>query len=362
MLALLLLLAAEGHYVVPKPGQPFDHAPLRLMPMSDTRPKGLKVKVSFRGKKQRYGWLQYGRGKLAAVAVVADEIAPGKIDLYVDAARKDVITASCLVKDGRVEIDAIIPKWDDVERHRRVVLFRWGKVTHNLAVATCGYVECEATLDGKKARVLRIDCDANGLFSDPQDRLVIGDEEMPFGAIVRLGERRIVVRADAVGRMLALSPLSGTGTIKLSSTLKASEAMVTLQSRDGIVATIRQADGKAALPPGEYRVSSVLLTLPAKDGGAAWGYVFGDNGGKAPRWHKVTKGGTVTIDPIGKLDFGIEVKRNGDNATVDTRLYTGEGLLIEKAYRGSFDGFGCHAVIVLNDGDRYVDRATSGFA
>ncbi|MBY0230625.1 MAG: hypothetical protein K2W96_15170 [Gemmataceae bacterium] len=360
MLALLLLFA-EGRYVVPKPGDPFDHAPPRLLPMSDAPPPGLKVTAKFKGKRQRWGRLEYGLGKTAGVVLVADEVAPGKIDLYADLLRDNAITPDSLLKEWRVEIDAHVPKGDTVAKHPRTVLFRWGKITRTLAVATCGYIEAEARLDGKKLRVRRIDGDANGLFSDAQDRLVIGDEELPFAPIVRLGEQRVIVRADALGKQLSLAPLTGTGTVKLVTKLKAEEAMVTLQSKDGIVATIRQADGSATLPPGEYRISSVLLTLAAKDG-PAWGYVFGDNGGREKRWHKLEKGGTITLDPVGKLDFLAHVERSGENANVQLRLYTAEGLLIEKAYRGSFDGYGTGAGIEAKDGGRSLGRTSTGFA
>ena len=362
MIALLLLLAGEGRYVVPKPGEPLGSPPPRLVPMSDARPEGLKVDVAFRGKRQRYGRLEYGTGRHAAVTLVADEVAPGKADLYVDTQRKGMITRGCLVKEGRAEVDAIVPKGDGVEKHRRTLQLRWGKVTRSVLAATCGYIESEVLLDGKKVRARRVDGDANGLFNDPRDRLILGDEEVPFAAIVSLGERRLIVRGDAVGRTLSLSPLTGTGKVKLATKVKASEVVVTLQSRDGIVASFRQSDGPASLPPGEYRLTSVQLTVPAPDGGLPWGYVFRDIGGGKPRWLKLARDGTLALDPIGKMSFAIEVTRAGDMATVLTRLLTGDGLLIEKAYRGTFDGQGCPAYVTLSAGERLLERVSTGFA
>jgi hypothetical protein len=148
---------------------------------------------------------------------------------------------------------------------------------------------------------------------------------------------------------------------------------VTVQGRDGVVASLLGVDATATLPVGEYRVSSLLLTLKDPQGGPAWGYVFGDNGGKGPRWLSLAKGATLAVDPVGALDFsaspgeGSDTARAGDTLFVRPALYTGDGLLIEKAYRGAFQGgpsdSGCRGVIaLLGDGGRALDSATTGFA
>src|SRR5262249_49478942 len=125
------------------------------------------------------------------------------------------------------------------------------------------------------------------------------------------------------------------------------------------------------VPVGEYRISSVLLTLAAPDGGDTWGYVFNDNGGKGPRWHRLDKGGELKLDPIGQLAFqaavddGKLVCKPGESLNVRPALYTGDGLLIERAYRGPFAerGEGCAgSVRLLGLGDRVLDEARSGFA
>src|SRR5262245_43628525 len=78
-------------YVVPKPGEPFEHPPLRALALSDQRPEDLKEEVTYRGKKRRYGQIRYGSPSSVRVAVVVDEIAPGEVDLYVDAKRSRII-------------------------------------------------------------------------------------------------------------------------------------------------------------------------------------------------------------------------------------------------------------------------------
>src|SRR5262245_4113753 len=76
---------ADGwRYVVPKAGDPFAHPPLRAVALRAARPAGLKETARYRGAKQRYAILTYGRGRTAPVTLVVDEVAPGDVDLYVD--------------------------------------------------------------------------------------------------------------------------------------------------------------------------------------------------------------------------------------------------------------------------------------
>lgn len=378
----------DWRYVVPPPDDPFAHPPPRALALSDRKPPDLKESVRYRGARRRYAQLVYGAGRTAAVAVVVDEVAPGEIDLYVDAGRHRDITAEDRVVGGglvwRAQVAAVVPRGEAVREHPRTVLLRYNRVSRSLAVATCGYLEGRAELGGQPVAVRRVDGDCNGFFADPQDRLwfdVNADgkwEEFLFAPILRLGARRVAVRADAAGERLSLVPVEGTGTLRLAlpATIppdRVESVHVTVQGRDGAAASLTGLDGEATLPVGEYRVSSLLLTLKDPQGGPSWGFVFGDNGGKGPRWLNLTKDGALAVDPVGALDFsaslgeGGDTARAGDTLFVRPALYTRDGLLIEKAYRGAFQASpfdaGCHGVILLlGDGGRELDRATTGFA
>jgi len=260
-------------------------------------------------------------------------------------------------------------------------------VSRTLGVATCGYFEGRAALDGRAVTVRRVDGDANGLFADPQDRVWVdrnGDgawdaatEEFLFAPILRLDGRRLAVRADAFGERLSLAPLEGTGALrlKLPPTLKpeqVGEVQATVQSRDGVVASLRGLGTEVTLPAGEYRVSSLLLTLKDQQDGPPWGYVFTDNGGKGYRWHRLDPSGSLALDPVGTLDFtadvaGEGVAQAGESVSVRPALHTGDGLQIERAYRGSFQSnaydSGCAGVIsLIGDGGQVLDTGRSGFA
>src|SRR5205823_4994085 len=80
-------------YVVPLGGDPFANPPPVALALTGRRPPDLKESVRYRGGRQRYARFVYGSGRTAGVAVVADEIGPGRVDLYVDADRDGEITA-----------------------------------------------------------------------------------------------------------------------------------------------------------------------------------------------------------------------------------------------------------------------------
>lgn len=388
VLGLAATAGADGwKYVVPKPGDPFAHPQPLALALSATKPADLKEGVRYRGTKQRYARLAYGTGRTAAVTIVLDEVGRNDVDLYLDANRDNEITEKDRVAGDkltwRAPLKAVVHQGNDVNEYPRTVAFRYSPVSRTLSAATCGYVEGTATLAGKDVLVRRTDGDANGLFADARDRVWIdvntdgifaaGDEEFLFAPILLLGDKRVALRADAVGRKLSLATLEGTGKLRLKwpAALKAeqvAEVVATFQSRDGVVATVRQSGGEVTVPTGAYRLSSLLLTLADGKTGE-WGYVFTDNGGKPARWHDVGKDATIAIDPIGKLDFAVEAAdecKAGDALTVAPRLYTGEGLLIERVYRGAFSttihGGGCHAGVALTDGETTLSRTTSGFA
>jgi len=379
-------------YVVPPAGDPWANPPPRALALSDDKPAELKVSVAFRGSKRRYAQLVYGTGRTAKVAIVVDFVAPDEVDLYVDADRDGDITAKDCVKGDsftwRVPLKAVVAEGVGSRELPRTVVLRYGRASRTLSVATCGYVEGRASLGGNTVTVRRVDGDANGLFADGQDRIWIDrngdgvwdsfDEEFLFAPILRLGEERFAVRADACGERLSFARLEGTGNLRLRlppaiKPDQVEEIQATVQSRDGVVANLRSLGSAVTVPAGSYRISSLLLTLKDPSGGAPWGFVFNDNGGKGHRWHDLAKDAELTLDPIGTLEFVAAVNdgkttcRAGESVDVRPALYTGDGLLIERAYRGVFVsgsfGGGCGGLIkLLGPGERPLDSATSGFA
>jgi len=145
---------------------------------------------------------------------------------------------------------------------------------------------------------------------------------------------------------------------------------VTLAGRDGSVYTVCGRDAEVVLPVGDYRLSVLTCTLTDPHGGPSWSFTFSDGNGRPPhRWHTLGRDARLVIDPVGQLELLAAVDpegrrcRPGDSISVRPRLYTGDGLLICSACRGSGgEARECGGEVVLAAGDTVLDEHGSGFA
>lgn len=376
----------KWRYVVPSASDAFANPPPRILALSSEKPTELKEEVEYRGQRRRYAQLIYGTGRTAPVAIVVDELSDGSVDLYVDADRNRRISPNERMEENvvtwRIPIPVVATEGEKTVEFPRTVYLRYGRVTKTLSVATCGYMEGRVTVDGRAVSVRRVDGDCNGFFGDAQDRVWVNfddderwdavTEQHLFLPILKIDNRKFALRADIRGERLDLAPLLGFGNVQLQmpkSIAKESveEIHVTLQSRDGVLATLRNLTGAIETPAGDYRVASVMITLTDPKGGSTWGFVFNDNNGREPRWQTLVHGGVLAVDPIGKLEFGLlapEEAKAGDSFMARPTMHTQDGLLIERAYRGVFESFaqGCHATTsILDSGGKVISSETSGF-
>jgi hypothetical protein len=116
----------------------------------------------------------------------------------------------------------------------------------------------------------------------------------------------------------------------------------TLIGRDGSAVGLSGQGAEVTVPIGEYRVGTLTFALEDPGGGPKWCFIFSDNGGKPDHtWYEVEKGGSVEIDPIGKLEMQVGLAsdakppRAGADIVLEPKLYTGGGLLINTCFRGS---------------------------
>ena len=91
------------------------------------------------------------------------------------------------------------------------------------------------------------------------------------------------------------------------------------------------------------------------------------------RWYGVVKDQQVAIAPIGTLDMGLNVAdkvktiKAGEEVSLQPLLYTGDGLLIKVAYRGTpvspaaQEYLGAVTTLASTDGQT-LGTAHSGFA
>jgi hypothetical protein len=373
--------SSDWRFVLPAPGDPFEHAPFRALVLNREKPEDLVEKIAYRGDpaRRRYAQIRFGSPGSIRVTVVLDEVEPGEADLYVDADRNRRIDDRDRVKpwapspqEGspsgarreriwRLPLDVAMVDKDLTKKVPRAVVFRLGASGRTLGYAAAGYLEGtvelgnpEAGAGSKPRRVAarRVDGDGNGQVSDSQDRLWIdlnadgrfdpAAEQFLFATVLNLDGARYVVRSDELGSRLVVEPLIGVGTLRLAWKDSSAELHATALGRDGSVYGLSGTE-PASVPVGEYRVGTVTISMDDPKGGQRWSFIFSDNGAKGPpRWYKVEKDGAVAIDPLGTPLFEIDLRddaakhpRPGDDVNLQPLLYTGDGLLINVAYRGT---------------------------
>jgi hypothetical protein len=390
LLAWVTVLRADEswRYVVPPAGAEQDHPPLRALALSRDKPADLRETAHYRGRHRYYTQIRYGNPRSTEVAVVVDEISSREIDLYVDADRNRLIEDKDRVPGTgpwRVKIDAALVEGKQLNLFRRTVIFEYGAVSRTIRYATCGFVEGKTAFEGRAVSVRRVDGDGNGLFSDPTDRLWIDlnddgkwdplTEQFLFAPVLRLQGTRYIVRSDAAGSRLSLQKLEGTGTIELQvENPKTAEAIIELSAclvgRDGSVVSIQGNKAQQTVPVGDYRLSTLAITLMDSSGAEPWHFLFSDTDDRAA-WHAVARDHLCSIDPIGQLELKPGLKgrtyRPGNDINLQPALFTGSGLLINSAYRGQQAGFGGYGgpgalISLCESGGNQLSTAFSGFA
>lgn len=376
-------------YVFPSDDQTFDHAPLSPVTLSTTKPDELNEAVQYRGRQQFYAQLRFGTPDSTRVTVVVDQIDPDRFDLYVDRDRNRRIDPSERVpgedRTRRLRLSVETIREGMIDRIPRSVLIRPNATGSTLGIATLGYLEGEADLDGRRVTVRRVDGNANGLFSDQEDQLWIdlnGDgrwdpfsEQFPYRPIVRLGAKRFAVRAPSQGGQLSFEEIVGVGHLRFTipslpegATIQNLEVM--LIGDDGSAYAVRGADKQVTLPIGRYAPINVTISIADGSSAGPWNFVFSRND-RPKRWYNVTTDNTVIVDPVGKLRFILVTPENtaesGQEWPITLRLYTADGLLINSSARGVLEPFAIPerynqaTIRLLTPTGEALNSTTSGF-
>jgi hypothetical protein len=366
----------------------------RFVVLSPTKPEELREDVSYRGKEQKYAQIRYGSDDSRRVVVVVDEVSRDDFDLYVDADRNRVIESKDRIagagKDRTARLDVEITRGLQIVHEARSVQWRLGVTRKTIGLATLGYVEGAADIAGKKHAVRRVDGNANGFFADAADRLWIDlnrdnawdplAEQFPCSPVLTLNNQRCGIRADAAGARLTIEPLTAEGRIRLRLAGLAKDASVQkldvmLTGEDGSAFAVSALDTATVVPTGRYAVGSVALSVQLASHHLPIHFVFSRVGVDAKtRWHEVTKDQDLTLDPVGKLRFALDIDKAhrvckpGEALRVQPQLFTADGLLINSCWIGDSEEvsrYGNHkhcTVKVADAKDQLIDTQSSGFA
>jgi hypothetical protein len=358
--------SGDWRYIVPPEGEAF-RAPLESpLLLSDSVPEGLEMHVQAQGPGFSFAQIRYGDPGSPRVAIALDRPKEGGLVLYADANNDRALEPSERLESHGPSWELSLSAWAEeggqLERVPRRVSIRVGRTGLLLGYATLGYLEGEVEIGGKRLHARRVDADGNGFFTDARDRLWIDldgdgrwsafDEQFLYAPVLRLGSGRYALHSDRLGHALALERIEGLGHVRFrlpaadgSARKDVLNLQATLIGKDGSSVGVRGHDEPVEAPIGEYRIGALTLSLSAPGGGEPWTYVFSEPGGRdALAWHLLARDAELVLDPIGKLDFKVEVKSDephpkpGDGLSARIWLFSGDGLLINSCYRGTSDG------------------------
>ena len=297
-----------------------------------------------------FGWLIYGEqgSRSVSVGLSSDD------RLYLDRNRDqqfqpgELVTAS---EDSvwNAAVDAEFFSEDNTyEHYERTLLIRTS--AEHIEVATSGGMVGTATIDGTTVQAIRIDRDANGLWFDSQDRILLDknndgrlhplSERLACDAVCRIADKKFAIQSDPHGHRLELVELSGMGTLRpligleKSATIKSLSG--TLVSRAGVRVAIRSANEPIECPVGEYRVQD--LAVEVGDDERIFLFRFATLGGKEYPM-TIERDQTTEFDLLGKTELTTSRVKQKDKAeiklTFTPMLKTEHGFYLTGSMRGT---------------------------
>ncbi len=404
-LGLLVVVLMAATTVAESPGlnawkyaESSAHRPVaRSIGLVDELPEDFENRVVFRGSRQRYTQLRYGSENSRRVVLVVDALSSEEFDFYADLNRDRILTSDELISgQGRVRsflLDAEIIREDQPQHAARRLTVRLGTTGKRLSVATVGFIEGSIPWNDENGPsttlVRRVDGDANGLFADVRDRLLIDlnhdgqwhplIEQFAYLPVLKLPRGRYAVRSDRLGKTLSLTEVNGTGSLRVvvnkltpQAKLVAFEAMVF--SDDGSAYSLKEMNQPLSVPVGRYAMGSVTMTIDTGDKNL-WHFVFSRSGRVSDHdWQSVSADGDAVLEAIGTTRFELgtahEIRaKPGEAVNFSPAMTTEAGLLINLCARGpqmgSFDRTQSHnpcKVMLLDKDQRAIAAAQSGFA
>lgn len=262
------------------------------------------------------------------------------------------------------------------EHYERTLLIR--RSSGQLEVATAGGMAGMATIDGEPVKAIRLDRDANGLWFDHQDRILLDknrdgrlnplSERLACDAVCRIADKQYAIQSDPHGHRLELVELSGVGTLRpligLAKTAKVRSLSGTIVSRAGVRVGIRSADEPVECPVGEYRVQD--LAVEVGDEESTFLFRFATLGGKDYPM-AIERDETTEFDLLGKTELTADrLKQKNKSAmklTFTPMLKTEHGSYLTGSMRGSQSPTQENRLLVeLLCDDDVIDRTTTGFS
>ena len=324
-----------------------------------------------------FAWFAYGEPGSRSVSI---GLANGR--LYLDRNRDGQFHANERVETRvnsvwKADVDSEFFSEDNAyEHYTRTLLVR--QVAEQFEIATAGGMIGTAKFGGESVMATRIDGDANGLWFDSPDRILLDknndgrlnplSERIACEAVCRIANKRYAIQSDPHGNRLELVEFSGAGTLRprvgLVKAAKVKRMNGTIVSRLGVHVPIRSVGVPVECPVGEYRLQD--LALEVEDGERVFLFRFATLRGEDYPI-AIQRDRTTEMDLIGKLQLTANCVRQEDESetqlTFTPMLKTEHGCCVIGSMYGSQSPTSESRLLVELFGNKNViDRTTTGFS
>jgi len=231
---------------------------------------------------QEFFWLRYGGNSSRAICLRFDLEAP--TELFVDSNRDQKLSPTeqhTSDSDGIwfVELTA---EYTTLRRQtsKQRVRIRRDKATSKWHLATAGHRTGKADFGGQLRMAKIEDRNANGLWFDQEDRLLVdfnGDnklnrltERIPAQGMRKIRGTVYAIAGSMRGDKVSLAEVTGSGFVTPKLNLLADDAKITsikgrLGSKSGIGIPIDSIDAPIEVPVGDWRIESLIIEMTDGD-------------------------------------------------------------------------------------------------
>mgnify|MGYP006928184512 CR=1 FL=1 len=272
-----------------------------------------------------------------------------------------------------------------VNSDKRILRFRYSR--DKLIVGTVGFLEGKVKLDERSVSIRRVDANANGRFSDPEDELWVDhdcdgrwnafSERFPFAPMLRVADKRYSTFTDVRSQVFSMEANTQTGILSLDipDALRKQgleKLTVVMAGRTGSLVNLNLTSGSAQVPVDDYRPVSLVTTFVQDKAPEAWTYTFVSRGKENIEWIAVTSDSEQKINPLRELNLTAQFDRadgayaKGRQVRITPVLSTADGLQLQGAFYGhtaniSASGPMARVSLMADNSDDEMQIRTSGF-
>ena len=325
-------------------------------------------------------WLQYGDDASRAICLRFDPEAPA--ELFVDSNRDQKLTDAeqhTSDSDGIwfVELTAEYSSLRRQTSNQRVRI-RHDKVASKWYLATAGYRTGKADFGGQFRAAKIEDRNANGLWFDREDRLLVdfnGDnklnrltERIPAQGMRKIRGTVYAIAGSVKGDSVSLSEVTGSGFVTPTLNLIAGGAKVTsikglLGSKSGIGIPIESVGTPIEVPVGDWHIASLVIEVVEGDSV----YMFAFSPFQANTLVSIADAEKKEVELLGEIELSAGVSIQQEDAksfmTLTPIIKTESGCFMMGSRTGKRSPNNENRLVAYSSSpDRDLEVGSSGFS